>query len=181
MLFDDGQAAVAERVGDLVAREQPHGGQEAGDPLGRSERPSVVEFGAHYQQRYAAAWGEDADDLVERLPGLLEQVQRAKAADRVEALLAERQRGGVAAHVGRVRALGLARREGEHRRGGVDAHDQPGVAGGGREVACEVARPASYVEHPRAVRERQHLKRDAVLPTGPGGFQSHQQTPGERP
>ena len=90
---------------------------------------------------------------LERVQGLLEEVKCSEAADRVEALVAEGQRLGVAAHEGdlfEARVARVADRLGEHRLGHVDAHDEAVGADRAAEVAAEIAGSAGYVEHPVA-------------------------------
>ena len=113
-LLDARQAVIAQRPGQLLAPEDSHTAQAAHDRIGRRRGQwAAVAAG---QQRHSTAGGEDAHDLFERLHRLLDQIQRGEAADSVEGLVAEWQRAGIGAHVGRVRVRAVAGGEREHRR-----------------------------------------------------------------
>ena len=95
-----------------------------------------------------------------------EQVQRREAAHGVEALVAKRQAHRVAAHVADARVFArrrIAHRAGQHRRRGVDADDEPGLADHPPEVAGEVAGAAGDVEHSVAGDEAEQQTGDSML------------------
>ena len=135
--------------------EDPHAAERADRARGGGDGERAAVDRGH--QRDPPAGGEHADELVDRLHRLVDQVQRREAADGVEAALAERQLAGVAAHEGDVRAARRAGRALEHRRRGVEADHEPRLADGLAEAPRERARPAGHVEHALAAEQVQHL------------------------
>ena len=110
---------------------------------------------------------QHAAHLVEGGERVGEQVQGGEAADRVEARVAERQRGRVAADQDQVAQLGRAaaprRRARASSASASMPSDEPARADGARELAGEVAGPAGDVEHGVARAEPEQQPRDPHL------------------
>src|SRR5271166_6756102 len=160
VLVDSGQPPVTEGIRQLVAAEDPHSGRRAHDRA--AHRGWDWAAMAARQQGDPTAGSNNASDLVERPHRLLDQVQRSKAADRVETAVPERQRAGIAAHIGDIGTLGLPHRNGQHRARRIESHHEARVRDAG-ELAREIAGPAGDVQHPAARREGQHPQRDFAL------------------
>ena len=93
---------------------------------------------------------------------LVEHVDYADAAGRVERLVGKGQRAGIAPEVGEVRLAPALAGRGDHRLGGVDAHCQA-LAGDRRQPPGVVPRPAADIEHTIARGYAEHVHGDAAL------------------
>src|SRR5437899_631226 len=88
-LLDAGEAAVGERARDLVLLEHALAAAGAENAVDGAQRGRSRAAGR--EQSDATARREYAVHAVQRRPGIVEHVEGGEAADRVEALVAERQ------------------------------------------------------------------------------------------